>query len=304
MDKLKDILWPIILIGGLGAFIDFLIGRTGQERAKDFLLKWWVRFDDVGWKNFGREEGLFAGQLIERWFGRRIWSSRRILVAVLLFILFLLGGYITRQPPKGLPDIWCLACKGEARLLILEVILAYMAYSLSMSFTKFITFRLAYLSGDGTFRNLSVFIVVLIINYLVILLWHPIMDNIKGDLFFLSFGYKAPPRSLSRRSQSGSHRTPRWRKTDSNSQSHVDTRNSARLVEFDGAGSPIGRSPFRPILVERRRRQFHARPSNYIARPTGKKTPRPAPRPRGSRWRAHATRDSRSRMTHQCMDQS
>src|SRR5260221_10575107 len=40
--------------------------------------------------------------------------------------------------------------------------------------------------------------------------------------------------------------TPRW-----NSQSHVDTRNSDRLIEFDGAGSPIGRSPFRPILVER-----------------------------------------------------
>src|ERR1700731_4628883 len=26
------------------------------------------------------------------------------------------------------------------------------------------------------------------------------------------------------------------------------TRNSDRLIEFDGAGSPIGRSPFRPIL--------------------------------------------------------
>jgi hypothetical protein len=29
------------------------------------------------------------------------------------------------------------------------------------------------------------------------------------------------------------------------------TRNSDRLIEFDGAGSHIGRSPFRPILVER-----------------------------------------------------
>jgi hypothetical protein len=55
METLKDILWPIIAIGGLGAFVDFLIGRTGQEIAKDFLLRWWVRFDDVHWKNFGRE---------------------------------------------------------------------------------------------------------------------------------------------------------------------------------------------------------------------------------------------------------
>jgi len=65
METLKDFLWPIVLIGGLGAFIDFLIGKTGQARAKDFLLKWWVRFDDVHWKNFGKEEGLFAGRLIE-----------------------------------------------------------------------------------------------------------------------------------------------------------------------------------------------------------------------------------------------
>jgi hypothetical protein len=42
METLKDILWPIVLVGGLGAFIDFLICKTGQERAKDFLLRWWV----------------------------------------------------------------------------------------------------------------------------------------------------------------------------------------------------------------------------------------------------------------------
>jgi len=65
MEKLKDILWPIILVGGFGAFIDFLIGKAGQVKAKDFLLKWWVRFDDVRWRNFGREEGIFAGHLIE-----------------------------------------------------------------------------------------------------------------------------------------------------------------------------------------------------------------------------------------------
>ena len=89
MEKLKDVLWPIVLVGGLGAFIDFLIGKAGQERAKDFLLRWWVRFDDVRWRNFGREEGLFAGRVIERWFGRRIWSVRRFTSAsILIVILF------------------------------------------------------------------------------------------------------------------------------------------------------------------------------------------------------------------------
>jgi hypothetical protein len=65
MITLKDILWPIVLIDGLGAFVDFLIGKTGQQKAKDFLLEWWVRFDDVRWTNFGREEGLFATEFIK-----------------------------------------------------------------------------------------------------------------------------------------------------------------------------------------------------------------------------------------------
>jgi hypothetical protein len=39
METLKDILWPIILVGGLGRLIDFLIGKTSQQKAKDLLLK-------------------------------------------------------------------------------------------------------------------------------------------------------------------------------------------------------------------------------------------------------------------------
>src|SRR5215471_16532202 len=95
METLKDILWPVVLGGGLGAFIDFLIGRTGQERAKDFLLRWWVRFDDVHWQNFGREEGLFAGKIIGKWFGKKVFSFRRIVAYFALMVFFLLIGYFT-----------------------------------------------------------------------------------------------------------------------------------------------------------------------------------------------------------------
>jgi hypothetical protein len=118
MEKLKDILWPIVLVGGFGAFIDFMIGRTGQEKAKDFLFRWWVRFDDVRWSNFGREEGLFAGRLIEKWFGRRIWSFRRIGSATLLFLVFMLIGYIIRSSSPYLVNghnfIFCLICDYKA----------------------------------------------------------------------------------------------------------------------------------------------------------------------------------------------
>jgi hypothetical protein len=94
METLKNILWPIVAIGGLGAFIDFLIGKAGQAKAKDFLLKWWVRFDDVHWQNFGREEGLFAVDMIERWLGKRIWSSRRIVACLVVLVIFLFAGIL------------------------------------------------------------------------------------------------------------------------------------------------------------------------------------------------------------------
>jgi hypothetical protein len=94
METLGNLVWPVILAGGLGKLIDFLIGKAGQEKAKDFLLRWWVRFDEVHWRNFGREEGLFAGRLMKKWFGRRTWSFRRFTGAVGLLTAFLFIGYL------------------------------------------------------------------------------------------------------------------------------------------------------------------------------------------------------------------
>jgi hypothetical protein len=54
MDKLMHILWPIVAGGSMGGFIDFLIGKPGQEKVRNSLLEWWVKFEDVDWQNFAR----------------------------------------------------------------------------------------------------------------------------------------------------------------------------------------------------------------------------------------------------------
>jgi hypothetical protein len=133
METLKDFLWPIVAIGGLGAFIDFLIGKAGQAKAKDFLLKWWIRFDDVRWRNFGREEGLFAGELIERWFGRRIWNFRRIASALLIFCSLLLFGHLFSLL-RSKPDSEC--CFPATTDFVIFTI----GFCVSVSFTKLILF--------------------------------------------------------------------------------------------------------------------------------------------------------------------
>jgi hypothetical protein len=180
METLKDFLWPIATIGGLGAFIDFLIGRAGQEKTRDLLLKWWVRFDDVRWRNFGREEGLFAGRLIEQWFGKKIWSLRRIVAAVALYVVFLLVAYVTSFAIIG-HNVSCHYCqKYEHPIMIVIIVIFY--FCMSISFVRFITFLMADLCGVGKTRNRLVFLVVLVVNYFMLIYLSPFFAGYRESL--------------------------------------------------------------------------------------------------------------------------
>ena len=182
METVKDFLWPIAAIGGLGAFgafIDFLIGKVGQAKAKDFLLKWWVRFDDIHWKNFGREEGLFAGKIIEEWLGRRIFSPRRVASAVILFSAFLLIGYFKYMLTSNPLDAKCLYCSAKLYIIAVVLITYFLGFSVSCSFTKYIAFRIAYLCGVHQAKNFSLFMSMLIVSYLMLLFWLPTISGIR-----------------------------------------------------------------------------------------------------------------------------
>src|SRR3954471_4476730 len=65
--------------GVVGRIIDFLLGRAGQERVKDWLAAWWIRFDDVRVGNFGRKEAQFAVQVLDQMVGSYAISPRRLL---------------------------------------------------------------------------------------------------------------------------------------------------------------------------------------------------------------------------------
>jgi len=182
METLKDILWPIVLVGGVGAFIDFLIGKAGQERAKEFLFRWWVRFNDVQWRSFGREEGFFAGELIGRWCGRRIWSFRRFMAAVTILSFLLCVGYIRFLTSSWEMKYLCNYCSPPFDEGLVTVIVYFISFSLSVSFTKFIAVRMAYLCGNGRVRNLLIFLSMLIITYLTLMMTQPITESLKEPI--------------------------------------------------------------------------------------------------------------------------
>ena len=74
----------VVAFGVVGAFIDFYIGKPGQQRVRDRLETWWLRFSYVRWGNFGREEALFAVQVMDRLFGRRLLSVQRIIAVIVI----------------------------------------------------------------------------------------------------------------------------------------------------------------------------------------------------------------------------
>jgi hypothetical protein len=187
METLKDILWPIVLIGGFGAFVDFLIGRTGQERAKNFLLRWWVRFDDVRWNNFGREEGLFAGRVIELWFGKKLWSSRRIAASLSALWLLSLTAFLRLVVSNTDKVEWCSYCDTTFALAT-GFTISIIGFCISVSLTKIITFRVAYACGAEEARNLILFLAMLIVNYIALVLSYPLSSLAKMVLLTIESG--------------------------------------------------------------------------------------------------------------------
>jgi hypothetical protein len=187
METLKNFLWPIVLVGGLGGFIDFLIGKAGQARAKDFLSEWWIRFDDVHWRNFGRMEGLLAAQLIERWFGGKMWGLRRIMVFCALLIFFLLAAYLAALITKT--SVSCYYCKmehphGKSGVLLFlylttSITTPIFYFTISIMALKSITLKMANLCHEGEARNLVVFLAMLSISYIMLMYISPVVAGFR-----------------------------------------------------------------------------------------------------------------------------
>jgi hypothetical protein len=75
---IEGALSTIAACAGVGAFIDFWIGKRGDKRVRDWLETWWLRFSYVNVKNFGREEALYAIAILDSLFGQRLASGRRL----------------------------------------------------------------------------------------------------------------------------------------------------------------------------------------------------------------------------------
>ncbi len=170
--------------GGAGAFIDFYIGKVGQRRVRDWLETWWLKLSYVRWGNLGREEALFAVQVMDRLFGRRFFSARRIILVVLiisvcgiLLLTLIMIAHTTLYPAH---HFFTVVNCGWLVLIIFSL-------NASFSITRFAATFVAWLLTKAPYLNLLGLISLLLIQFALLHYWTPLTNYVHIGIWF-AFG--------------------------------------------------------------------------------------------------------------------
>jgi hypothetical protein len=159
--------------GGVGSFIDFYIGKRGQQRVRSWLETWWLRLSYVQWDNLGREEARFAVAVMDRLFGDRLFSVRRLIVVtaitvgccVYLFTSIIFSDLGSFRWPRYLIDI---------PLNLVRFFIAILLLAVSFSITRFASRLIARVFSKSSYLNFVGVIILLGFQYIYLFYWVPI----------------------------------------------------------------------------------------------------------------------------------
>ncbi len=176
-----NLMWPIVLLGGLGVFIDFVLGAAGQRRVKERMTEWWVIFDDTDWQSFSGVEAQFFIGLSDRLFGQRLLSRRRfrscaiVLVACYsLSLIHELVGFVRPFESDSLRDILT-----SALTILIDVAMDIMTLAMSLSLTRAISV-IAVKAANKTKLGPLVFSCVILFHTALAIIWRPLIEISAG----------------------------------------------------------------------------------------------------------------------------
>ena len=90
-DSAQTIL-SIASYAGMGAFIDFYVGKSGQRKIRSTLETWWIKISYMQIKSFAKEEAELALRVFDRIFGSDFFSKRRVASSIIFGgVAFLFG---------------------------------------------------------------------------------------------------------------------------------------------------------------------------------------------------------------------
>jgi hypothetical protein len=171
----KDML-AVVACCGIGAFIDFYIGKSGQRRVKDWLETWWLKSSYVRWGALGRDEALFAVLIFHLLLGNRLFSARRM-IAVSMAL-----GFGTIAIAYRLGEFYDLYQLLLSPYVLISFIFLFILTTLSFSITIFMSAKVAALLREGPFFNIAGLLFIILFQYCLVVFWYPSMEVLRVNV--------------------------------------------------------------------------------------------------------------------------
>jgi hypothetical protein len=196
----------IAAFGFVGALIDFFLSKSDQRRLKGWLETWWIKLSYVRWGNFGREEALFAVQMMDRGFGRKIYSIRRILsliVIIVTAIIFRLAPLLVREDSFSRISF-------EYDFDTILLLITSIIFLISISITRFSAVIVAKRLEGKAYKNFLALLSLLLVQYVLLCYSSNLQDFVFGIILDASQLGK-PADNLAFNVHSMAYMLPMWR---------------------------------------------------------------------------------------------
>ena len=182
---------------GIGAFIDFYIGKSGQRRIKNWIESLWIKLDDVKISTFSKNEAKMANIILKRIFGS-FFSGRRLFS---LLIVSIIGGviWIVGKSSAALSDeyyVWSgfFNFGSESwmtNFIPIRLMLAVGMFWISISSTIFISKLICVKIPSKTYLSVPAFAIMIIIQiyFLVVAAYipeQPLQQMYEGETIYES----------------------------------------------------------------------------------------------------------------------
>lgn len=195
-------------IGGLafiGGLIDFAMSRAQKDRLRKALETWWLQFDDVRWRSFGRKEAQGAVAFLDGCAGAKLWSWKRWRRSLCIGAIVGILSYafeLYQQLPHGSSAAAPYSFAILSFAILLSVFpLTIVGFALSISLTRFISIVVSNILV-GTSRDIFVLLGLFVFQLVMLAYWSAVTDmivaapgltymyvyGVAGDKNFLTLG--------------------------------------------------------------------------------------------------------------------
>lgn len=178
LDWPEQALATVAASGGVGAFIDFWLGKAGERRVRDWMETWWLRLSFVRLGSFGREEAFVAIAVMDRIFGRRLLSLRRLLATCITVGAAVLSIFAVQMMVR--------AFKGDIyepyKIDLLRLLIEALVFAVSISITRLIgRISCNFIQTKGP-ANLPLYALAIGTQYILFCTWPDLSAYYVGEL--------------------------------------------------------------------------------------------------------------------------